>query len=156
VHPQPEFALEIINRIWQSAEDTCELAAARSRLLLGKLPSVKRGPVPPWFDSQVATWDEEDSLFVSPAALSTARNVIGAIHAVLPDARADVSVGMLGRVLLDWQSTSCRTRWMIEATDSCWPAVRIYEAREDEQQRFVTSIKHNMLESIESLREVLG
>lgn len=153
-HPQPSYALQVIRSIWQSAESTCELAAARSRLVLGKLAPVRKGQIPDWFERQVSQWEEEDRQGVNPAALRAAQNVVSAVHTALPDLEGQVSVGMLGRVVVDWIGLTRRTRWMIEATDLSWPAVRIYEAKEDRQVGFATSVKHDMLEALESLHEV--
>lgn len=143
---------ETLRDIWDRAENMCELAAARNRLLISKLPPLPTTDnVPQWFDDCCEAWDHEDRQTLNPASLLAAEKIIKCVASTIPELKAEVSVGMLGRVVLDWYSVD-RRKWMIEPTDLPFPSTRIYEAREGSSKHIKTRIIHDMYQAIDLLQ----
>lgn len=151
---RPEDALQTIGVVWNMAEKTCELAAARSRLLLGKLPKLPSAAVPLWFENAVLEWDADDNAMLNPASLNAARKIVGCAAAEFPSLQAQLTVGMLGRVTLDWYIENVRCSWMIDPTDLPFPSTRIYEARRLPRDKMQTRIIHDMHSALTALREI--
>ncbi|MFC1759683.1 hypothetical protein ACFL2H_13100, partial [Planctomycetota bacterium] len=150
----PTDAIKTIGVVWNMAEKTCELAEARSRLLLGKLPKLPSVAVPQWFEDAVLSWDDEDRGVVNPASIDAARRIVGCVSAELSDLQALVTVGMLGRVTLDWYFEGVRCSWMIDPTDLPFPSTRIYEASQLPKGKMQTRIIHDMHSALNALREI--
>lgn len=146
-------ALRTIGAVWAMAENVCELAAARSRLLLGKMPKPELAGAPQWFSTGCGQFDVEDRESLNPASLHMATTIARCVANSLPALKADVSVGMLGRIVFDWHTTA-RLSWMIDAVDLPFPLVRIYEARQLYSGQMDSRIIHNMFEALRSLEEM--
>ncbi len=150
----PEDALRSIGAVWRLAENTCELAAARSRLVLGKLPRPCLSQTPDWYRNRLEELDEEDGAAVSPASLAASETIVRAVACKFPSLHAEVSVGLLGRVVLDWHALSSRYAWMIDATELPFPAVNIYEASSHAVCGIETRIIHDMHEALCAIGEM--
>ncbi len=148
----PIDALFSIGMIWNDAEKTCELAAARCRLLLRNLPKPQLAELPSWFDECRNEWDQDDNESLSPASLSASKLIVRHIASAYPTAKARVSVGLLGRVVLDWYDSESRYSWMIDPCDLPFPSVRIYEACEDKDGSLQTRIIHDVFCAIDALK----
>ncbi|QDV56999.1 hypothetical protein [Rosistilla oblonga] len=149
----PREALHTIDNVWNMVEKTCELAAARSRLLLSKLPKLESVKLPTWFEDSVSRWDNDDREMLNPGSLDAARKIVCCVAAEFPGLTARVSVGILGRVTLDWYMNDLRCCWMIEPTDLPFPATRVYEARQEPHGKMQTRIIHDMHSVINALRD---
>ena len=146
-------ALRTIGAVWTMAENVCELAAARSRLLLGKMPRPELTGAAEWFSNGCDQIDADERESLNPASLHAATTIARCVGKSVPALKADVSVGMLGRIVFDWHTAS-RFSWMIDATDLPFPLVRIYEARQLSSGEMSSRIIHNMFEAIRSLEEM--
>jgi len=152
----PWKALQAIGVVWNMAEKTCELAAARSRLVLGKLPKLASAGVPKWFEDAVLEWDSDEREMLNPSSLDATRKILSCIALEFPDLLAQVTVGMLGRVTLDWYLDNARCSWMIDPTDMNFPSTRIYEARQLPHGKMQTRIIHDMHSALLALREIIS
>jgi len=132
---QPAEALRIISEVWGRLDQTTELAAARSRILMAKVARPDLARAPEWFEQQKAnlTKQQEGDLPANPLAVASAELLVRATVAVVNDAskfRADVDVGALGRVILDWVIPESRLQWMVEGIEFPWPSVKVYELKQ--------------------------
>ena len=129
---QPDDALRTISEIWEQLDRTSELAAARSRILMGKMEKPRLAELPGWFqDQKPRLFDEEESVLVAnPVAVETAELLVRALLAAIDEAgdlQAEVETGPLGRVIVDWHLPGSRLQWMVEAVDLPWPCVKVYQ-----------------------------
>ncbi len=133
----PSEALNAIARIREKLDRCNDLAAARSRLLLEKLDPPDLCETPDWFVSQKtelldSAADEEDDVPPAPWVLDSAELLIRAVlaKAERPEAySAELGVGPLGRLIVDWRVAQGRLRWMVDATEASWPAVKVFQLR---------------------------
>lgn len=158
-HLNARDALRVIAAIWDRLDRSAELAAARSRLLLGKLPPPPLADLPERFKSQslALVAPEEGEPGAHPLAVQAAEMLIRACTAALPEAcrlGAELSMGALQRVLVDWHIPEGRLQWMVEASDLPWPAVKVYHvARRDNKGikgRPDARILHNAFDVVEA------
>jgi len=103
----PKEAIKLISAIWEQLDRTSELAAARSRLLVGKLGKPKLAMLPKWFEDQRAKLLEADEgeLAANPCAVTSAEFLVRASLAALQqnsDITAEIETGPMGRVIIDW------------------------------------------------------
>lgn len=128
---EPCEALKTISRIWEHLDHASELAAARSRLLMGKVDKPLLAELPKWFEDQEPGLrdEEEGQIAANPLAVESAALLVrGALAAVgeTDDVEAEVATGPLGRVIIHWQIPGLRLEWLVEATDLPWPSVKVY------------------------------
>jgi hypothetical protein len=164
-NPLPKEAIKIIATIWEQLERTEELAAARSRLLLGRLPKPILGTLPQWFEKQktkILTADE-DEIAADPCAVSSAELLVRAVVAAClqaNDFEAEIETGPRGRVVIDWYVPDGRLQWMVEALDIPWPAVKVYEVshipKPNGSKSIGTHIFFNVFDAIDSFKKFLS
>jgi hypothetical protein len=158
----PDVALRTIAAVWEHLDRVAELAAARSRLLLGKLPKPKLASLPDWFEKQRPQFveHEEGELAATPAAIAVAELLVRAVAAEHGELTAEVGTGLMGRVLLDWHVASGRLQWMVEALDIPWPAVKVYQlsrrSGSEPKPAAETRIFYNAFDALESLQQFLS
>jgi hypothetical protein len=161
----PRDAVRIISTIWEQLDRTSELAAARSRLLVGKLEKPRLVPLPRWFEDQRAKLlaADEDEVAASPYAISSAELLVrAAVAALSEDAalEAEIETGPRGRVIIDWHVPKGRLQWMVEAVDIPWPSVKVYQVSQRpssaQPNAFESRILYNAFDVIDSLVQYLG
>ena len=161
---EPHEALKTISRIWEHLDRASELAAARSRLLMGKVPEPPLAETPEWFEGQEPSLhrEEEGEIPPNPLAIETARLLVRAALASVDetdDLEAEVDTGPLGRVAIDWQIPGLRLHWMVEATDLPWPSVKVYHVFRATEGGNIgparTQIFHNAFDAVEAFVGVL-
>lgn len=126
------IALRTICSIWERLDRSSELAAARSRLLLSRLEQPALGELPGWFVEQNATLfeAEEGELTPNMLALQSTELLVRAVVAKLGEQNtpeAEIEVGPLGRIVVDWMVPDGRLQWMVEPVDLPWPSVKVYQ-----------------------------
>ena len=160
----PKTALTFIGNIWDSLERTNELAAARSRILLGKVDPPPLAELPTWYTEQkdALLAAEDDEIAANVVAVESVELLIRAITAAVGSDHAlsaDIETGPLGRVVLNWYIPSARLQWLVDAIDIPWPAVKVYEVFQPKhagKPRVSRSrIFHNAFDAIESLLEAV-
>lgn len=149
-----EEALEIIRSVWNQAEETCELAAARSRLLLAKLPKLSLAKAPSWYVEQLEALDEDDKASLNPASKRASDLIVRSIAAKFPNLSATVSVGALGRITLDWKIEMLKLAWMIEPVDLPFPSVKIYQVIVSPHEMVKTEIIRDMHHALHILLDI--
>ena len=82
----PREAIRVISTIWEQLDRTSELAAARSRLLVGKLAKPRLAPLPDWFEDQRDKLSEADEgeVAANPSAVAIAELLVRAAVAAVP------------------------------------------------------------------------
>ena len=155
----PMLALKTISTIWERLDRTSEVAAARSRLLMGKVDKPELAELPKWFEEQEANLRNanEGELVANPFAIESARLLVRAAYAavgITDSPEAELEVGPLGRVIIDWYFAGARFQWMVEAIDLPWPSVKVYQLsrRSDVHapKPAQTRIFHNAYDAVES------
>lgn len=160
----PSEALSAIARIREELDRCSELAAARSRLLLGKLDPPGLCETPDWFVSQkaelVKSAEEDGDILPAPWVLDSAELLIRAVLVEVerPEACvAELGVGPLGRLIVDWRVGQGRLRWMVDATEVSWPAVRVFQLRRSGpgslETLAETRIMYNAFDVVKETRE---
>lgn len=160
----PSEALSAIAGIREELDRCSELAAAQSRLLLGKLDPPDLCETPDWFVSQKAelaeSAEEDDDTPPAPWVLDSAELLIRAVlaEAERPEACvAELAVGPLGRLIVDWRVAQGRLRWMVDATEASWPAVKVFQLRRSGSDPVATSaqtrIMYNAFDVVKETRE---
>jgi hypothetical protein len=161
----PKEAIKVISTIWEQLERTSELAAARSRLLVGKLGKPKLAPSPKWFEDQRAKLSEADEgeLPVNPCTVTSAEFLIRAALAATPPhlrLEAEIETGPRGRVVIDWLVARGRLQWMVEAIDIPWPSVKVYQVAHQPESSGVSKLEsrafYNAFDAIDSFVQFLG
>jgi hypothetical protein len=161
---EPREALKTISRIWEHLDRASELAAARSRLLMGKVAEPPLAETPEWFERQEPSLrrEEEGEIAANPLAVENARLLVRAALASVDESNhleAEVDIGPLGRVAIDWQIPGLRLHWMVEATDLPWPSVKVYQVLRPTGSGEVvaarTQIFHNAFDVVDSFAELL-
>jgi len=161
--PVPE-ALKEIGAIWEELDRCAELAASRSRLLLGKLDPPALCDTPTWFESQKAgvleDAEEDGETGPRPEAFDSAGLLVRAGLATLEqpeDIGAELEAGPLGRVIIDWGVPYGRLRWMVDVADLSWPAVKVFQLRCSHPTSFDvapdTRILYNAFDVVQEFRE---
>lgn len=154
--------IKAVSAIWEQLDRTRELAAARSRLLLGKLGKPKLAPLPDWFKNQrdnliVA---DEDELTANPRAVTVAELIVCAVAATVPNLTAEIETGPMGRVVIDWHVPKGRLQWMVESMDTPWPSAKVYQVSQETEPTSVNTLKtrifYNAFDAIESLVQFLN
>ena len=158
----PVEALQAISTIWEHVDRTSELAAARSHLLTGKVDKPGLAELPKWFEEQEPSLRnaKEGELVANPFAIESARLLVRAAYAAVGKTdkpEAELEVGPLGRVIVDWYFVGSRFQWMVEAIDLPWPSVKVYQLsrRNDVHapKPVQTRIFHNAYDAVESFTE---
>ena len=152
-HLPADDAVCVINQIRDRLEQSCELAEARSRMLLCQTAFVGASERVDWFEAAVDAWDDEDREDTNPYSLAAARRIVGCVSHAYPDLRARVTLGLLGRVQLDWYLDDVRSTWLIDPTDSTFPSVRIYDTRSVPGGETETRMLYDMGSALEALRK---
>jgi hypothetical protein len=156
---EPREATRVISTIWEQLDRTGELAAARSRLLIGKLERPTLAPLPKWFQDQRAKLFEadEDELPASPLAISSAELLVRAAVAAPSEGaalEAEIDRGPRGRVTIDWNVPRGRLQWMVEAIEIPWPSVKVYQVSQrpssTQPSAFESRILYNAFDVIDS------
>jgi hypothetical protein len=152
---EPREAILAISGIWECLDRASELAAARMRILLARLPQPRQSASPQWFtDTDLSDASSSDSLDVCRMLVCACAASLGEF---LPEAEA--YVGPKGRIVLDWQLASGRLQWMVEASDIPWPAVKVYQVYQsvdgDRSSEPETRIFHAADQAIDSLISTL-
>ncbi len=163
-HVEPSRGLRAISTIWGELDVVSELAAARSHILMGKLEKPELAELPKWFADHKSLLSEhgEDELSASPLAVESAEFLVRAAMAALenPDElEAEIETGPLGRVIVDWVVPQGRLQWMVEASDSPWPSVKVYELTRrvgSEPTPPVTRILHSAFDVVASFIEFVS
>ncbi len=158
----PAEGLKTISTIWEHLDRTSELAAARSRLLMGKMNRPPLADLPGWFtDQERGLLDQDEGeLAANPLAIESSRLLVRAALASVDDnneLEAELETGPLGRVTIDWHIPGSRFQWMIEAVDQPWPSVIVYQlahrADGDRSTAPETRVFHNAYDATESFAE---
>ena len=157
---EPREGLRAICEIWDQLDQTSELAAARSRILIGKIDPPPLAMLAEWFSNQkhVLSQVEDDELPANPVARETAENLVRASLAALSREhelpQAELDIGPMGRVIIDWISDRGRFQWVVDADDLAWPAIKVYElkheTREGVSQEIKTRVLHNAFDAVDS------
>jgi hypothetical protein len=164
-HLPTKDAIKEISKIWEQLEKTSELAAARSRLLVGKLPKPKLAPLPKWFVDQKPKLFEadEDEVAANPCTVSSAELLVRAALANVPQAKdleAEIETGPMGRVIIDWCVPEGRLQWMVEALDIPWPSIKVYQISKSPAQNTTkvmeSRILFNVYDVINSFHQFLS
>jgi hypothetical protein len=161
--PLPE-ALKEIAAIWEELDRCAELAASRSRLLLGKLDPPPLCETPSWFESQKAEVlegaEEDGEAGARPEAFDSAELLVRAGLATLDQheqIEAELEAGPLGRVIIDWGAPYGRLRWMVDVAELSWPAVKVFQLRCSHPASFDvapdTRILYNAFDVVQEFRE---
>ncbi len=163
---KPREALRTIGQIWTELDRAGELAAARSRILAGKLGRLRLAEVPEWFTARkqalAAQLDDDGAASVDMLALQSAELLVRACLAADGPARpaAEVEAGPLGRVVIDWCMPKGRLQWMVEACHSPWPLIKVYELTQEESNDInapvQTRVLHNAFDAVESFVQSLS
>ncbi len=162
---EPREATRVISTIWEQLDRTGELAAARSRLLIGKLEKPTLAPLPKWFQDQRAKLFEadEDELPASPLAIGSAELLVRAAIAALSEGaalEAEIDSGPRGRVTIDWNLPRGWLQWMVEAIEIPWPSVKVYQVSQrpssTQPSAFESRILYNAFDVIDSFVGVLS
>jgi hypothetical protein len=161
----PKEAVRAISTIWEQLDRTSELAAARSRLLLGKLGKPRLASLPDWFENQRNNLSEADEgeITANPRAIAIAELLVRAVLAAVPDnpdLAAQIETGPMGRVVIDWYVPKGRLQWMVDALDIPWPSVKVYQVSHRSEnglpQKLETHVFFNAFDAIDSLVGFLG
>jgi len=161
----PREGIRLISTIWEQLDRTSELAAARSRLLIGKLVKPQLAPLPDWFEDQRGKLSVagEGEVTANPCAVAVAELFVRAALAAVPGnaaLTAELETGPMGRVIVDWCSPKGRLQWMVEAIDIPWPSVKVYQvSRRPDQNHpkaLETRIFYNAFDAIDSFVEFAG
>lgn len=161
--PLPE-ALQEIAAIWEELDRCAELAASRSRLLLGKLDPPALYETPTWFQSQKAEVlegaEEDGEAGPRAEAFDSAELLVRAGLATLEqreEIEAELQAGPLGRVIIDWGAPYGRLRWMVDVAELSWPAVKVFQLRCSHPASFDvapdTRILYNAFDVVQEFRE---
>jgi hypothetical protein len=155
----PKEAIQVISTIWEQLDRTSELAAARSRLLAGKLCKPKMVPLPKWFEDQRAKLHatDEGDIAANPLAVTSAELLVRAALAGIPDScgvEAELETGPMGRVIIDWRVPEKRLQWMVEPLDIPWPSVKVYQVSHEPYATSIdaleTRVYYNAFDAVES------
>lgn len=161
----PKEAIKVISTIWEQLDRTSELAAARSRLLVGKLGKPKLAVLPEWFEDQKVKLLEVDEgeLAANPCAIASAEFLVRAALAAISrgaELEAEIEAGPRGRVVIDWHIPNGRLQWMVEAVDIPWPSVKVYQvahkAAFDPRKALESRIFYNAFDVVDSFVQFLG
>jgi hypothetical protein len=161
----PREAVQTISTIREQLERTSELAAARSSLLLGKLEKPKLAPLPHWFESQRSnlTTADEDEVVANPQAIAVAELLVRAVTATIPnnsELTAEVETGPMGRVVVDWRVSKGRVQWMIDALETSWPSVKVFQVSHRSENGMPKSLEthvfFNAFDAVDSLTRFLA
>jgi hypothetical protein len=164
---RPREALRTIGQVWAELDRAGELAAARSRILTGKLGRLRLAEAPAWFTARkqaLATErDDDGSASVDMLALESSELLVRACVAAIDGPakpEAEVEVGPLGRVVIDWCVPKGRLQWMVEACHSPWPLIKVYELARGESNGInapvQTRVLHNAFDAVESFVQFLS
>jgi hypothetical protein len=160
----PREAVRLISTIWEQLDRTSELAAARSRLLMGKLGKPPLAPLPDWFENQreklcVA---DEGEVIANPRTVAVAELLVRAAIVRVPDnttLTAELETGPMGRVVIDWCVPKGRLQWMVDAIDIPWPSVKVYQVSHPSEnglpKKLDTRIFFNAFDAIDSFAAFL-
>jgi hypothetical protein len=161
----PREAIRVISTIWEQLDRTSELAAARSRLLIGKLGKPRLAPLPDWFKNQrdKLSMADEGEVIANPRAVAVAELLIRAAIAAVPDnleLAAEIETGPMGRVVIDWCVPKGRLQWMVDAIEIPWPSVKVYQVSHPSEsglpKKLGTHIFFNAFDAIDSFVGFLG
>jgi hypothetical protein len=161
----PREAIRLISTIWEQLDRTSELAAARSRLLIGKLGKPQLAPLPDWFENQRGKLSVagEGEAIANPCAVAIAELLVRAALAAAPgDAAltAELETGPMGRVIVDWCVPKGRLQWMVEAIDIPWPSVKVYQVLHRSEHGLPKSLEphifYNAFDAIDSFIRFVG
>ena len=164
---KPSDALREIAGIWEELDRCTELAAARSRLLLGRLDPPNLEDTPDWFVSEreklVQSANDEGDVPPPPWALDTAGLLVRAALASLEDpadASALLEEGPLGRVVVEWAMPQGRLQWMVEGSELSWPAIKVYQVRREGAVSLDTPadtrVLYNAFDAVKEFHEAMG
>ena len=161
----PREAMRVISAIWEQLDRTSELAAARNRLLVGKLGKPRLAPLPKWFEDQKAKLlaAEEGEVAANPFAVVSAEFLVRAALAAIPqgdELEAELETGPMGRVVIDWFVPKGRLQWMVDAIDIQWPSVKVYQvshqAKPESPMTVDSRIFYNAFDLVDSFVKFLG
>jgi hypothetical protein len=164
---RPREALRTIGQIWTQLDRTGELAAARSRILAGRLGRLPLAEAPSWFTARKEALaeqrDDDGSASVDMLALESSDLLVRACMAAIDGPakpEAEVEAGPFGRVIIDWYIPQGRFQWMVEACHSPWPLTKAYELTQEEGDSFgspaQTRVLHNAFDAVESFVQFFG
>ncbi|MGD0899908.1 MAG: hypothetical protein ABR915_18905, partial [Thermoguttaceae bacterium] len=163
--PNAVDALRAIAAVWERLDKAAELAAARSRILVGKVDMPALAPVPRWFADQEGKLcnGDEGEIAANPLAIRSTELLIRAVIARAAQRHipmAELDTGPLGRVVVDWQIPEKRLRWLVEALDIPWPSAKVYQVAcrvtADGARAADTHIFYNAFDAVDSLVDHLG
>jgi hypothetical protein len=157
-------AIKAIAEIWEQLDRTAELAAARSRILVGKLSPPRLAPTPKWFEeAKEELRRAEDGVAANPAASKSAELLIRAALARIGEDRqlsAEVEIGPMGRISIDWYIPHLRLHWLVDAIDIPWPTVKVYQVSIDkagrERKTPRSRIFYNAFDAIDSFADLVA
>lgn len=161
----PREAVRAISTIWEQLDRTSELAAARSRLLIGKLVKPQLASLPDWFENQrdKLSVAGEGEAIANPDAVAIAELLVRAALAAAPGnaaLTAEIETGPMGRVIVDWCVPKGRLQWMVEAIDIPWPSVKVYQVLHRSEHGLPKSVEtrifYNAFDAIDSFIRLVG
>ena len=160
-HLSAKEALKTIGTIWESLEKTGQLAEARTRFCLPKLPELQLADSPAWLTEQLGVLSQPDDDLAASHPLTieaTERLICACIQSSKTDAKADVQKVPLGNVLVDWNVEPNSLHWEVEAARLPWPGVKVNAMVVDnsgDKPQTHTRIFHTAFEVIEHFNEQL-
>jgi hypothetical protein len=157
----PADAVKAITSIWESLDKTAQLAEARMRLCLPKLPTPELADRPDWIERQLPALKvgDEDLAASHPLAVEAADLLIRAcLQASGASIEADIEKGPLGNVIVDWNVEPHALQWEVEAARLPWPGVKVNALVMDNsaaKPQGHTRIFHTAFEVIDHFKEQL-
>lgn len=156
----PQAALRKICDIWTKLDESVQLAEARTRILLAKLPPPELAAMPNWLDEQLPAMmnGDDDTGPPNRAAVESSIRLIRACVHHAPSLGASVTNAPLGRVSVDWDLPTGKIRWLVGTADLPWPGasvISLVKTRTDSGVRRSTAIFHTAFDVVAQFREAL-
>lgn len=156
-HLNPSFALTVISSIWERVDRLSDLAAARSRLLHGRVNA-------PELSSDIddlgflATTDENGcaaNISAIDATSKMLRASRSALHGQLP--AVEISKAPMGHVFVNWNAWPLVIQWEVLPSPFSWPGVtvRVVSTNPANAGTIQSRIFHNGADVVEHLRQQL-
>jgi len=154
-HLDAASAFDAISKIWERVDRVGDLAAARSRLLLGRIeaPSLATGPV----DGLDELSSADSSLAASvPSAIFATEKLIRAVRAAIPQLPdVEICKAPMGHVFVNWKVAPNVIQWEILPSPLPWPGVtvRAVVSNASKAAGIQSRIFHNGADVIDHLKQ---
>jgi hypothetical protein len=141
----PERAIRRIEKVWQALDELVLIAESKARLLVSRVPSPTLSKEPAWLEKaflKLSKTRKEGIDRPHRSVQESARKLVLAMLAQLPELKADISPAPGGAIEIAWQGSSLR--WLVTPPRLIWPgvSVRVYVQEDPESPKLTPQTFH--------------